>query len=174
MKQNQLLDIIAEGFEEHSHEEDALDHRVERSEQERIKSLKQHFLLNDITNIYMPNSTIANINQRNIMCFGDKLEAEDYQGSYILRTNNSENFKKNASLVLPNGFIGLSNIDSFNYWLPITSLFRYAGVAVLVSLVFVIIFYRIFVKYYLYKKDSYTKRFIVWGRSFSDIIRGAS
>lgn len=175
LSQNQLLELISEEFEEHNHEEEEHEEGVEHSnaelsEQERVASLKENILINDLTNIYIPNETISNLNQKNVTNFGEDLQLEDYQGSYILKTSNSKNFKEYGLSILPKGFEILDNTDALKSWLPITYLFKFTGLIVLICVIPLILTYRSFARLYLHKRDEQDNQFFVWGYSLSDVV----
>mgnify|MGYP001863568757 CR=1 FL=1 len=121
MDDSKIQDLIHE-FSDHNHnDENDTGIGVYKNDAERMNSLQNYLLIEDLNTIYMPNDAAKKLNTTIGEMYGNDYISSDYQGTYILQSENDVNsFKKAAEKILPNNFMIMSGEDAFELWMPNT------------------------------------------------------
>lgn len=107
----------------HSHDEEDEDaNEYYGSDQDRMRSLENFLLIEDVNTVYMPNTTAIKLNAEIGTEYGRDFVSTDYQASYILQPKNkTDNFKSYAIKILPDNFTIKCEKDAYELWMPNTA-----------------------------------------------------
>lgn len=123
---NKIKKVINEFLEhEHIHGEDNKnakeDMELYKNDSDRMESLKNHLLIEDLNTVYMPNSTAKNLNIEIGRRYGAVYLSNDYQATYVLQLESDiKTFKRFAKKILSKNFVINCGTDAYELWMPNT------------------------------------------------------